>query len=819
MKRVLLAIVLLSTTWAGAATFTATTSGNWNSTTTWGSSGSGCHNAYPCMTDGISAGDIVIINTNVTVTCPDGTVCSVGNSPATNAAVLTANGTGSLTIGTGGAGATFVYAGRVQFTIGIVTMGKGSKIQYDSSWSSASTTVAYTWDCTAASCSASAFLWQVNGNAGSHAAIEGDTFKDSTGLIKSGACTTANTCLAGAFNFDGGTVYSTANQGQGTISYLDIQDVLGSPVASNGVAAWITAVKTGSNSAFDHITVTNSGTFIVIETASATVGLTINGLAVTNSRYTLAPSSGADPGAIGCLNVIERSVTSATFSISNAYMDCGVNWPSTNSQYGIFTWRNIHMYRGPNGSNPGLWVGTANGSGISPTDLFDEYFIYPSAYITGGSDTNGRPNQPVCFMVNSILWGPKVSTSGQHIQSFTGGLFTAPASCATARIMNNTWGAAGSVVSSPPAETITSVAIAGGPLGQATTLTFSGNVILPDQFGYASMGFPFGRYSATLSSHILHVIAQNNVSYSTVLGGLTNAGDWQTNGAMGFEGNATQQGIVQSFNANLLWNSQSGTTAPAEMCDSRNANFISPNQPVQLMTNNACASIAASAPCICSTSGANDPAKWVVTGPQNDIIMTHAPVMVNPNYNVPTFDILYLIPSGLLGGVVGQNPATYWSGQTGWRNAWSASSVSYARGDIVSDSAGNWGGNTTYWRCVQAHTSSTMNRPSIGVDPANVYNDYNQFWEPAYFNYFRQQIFAGTTFTEGAVPLMTDINGNPEPMHMIGLLNQWLHQGMRTMEPTLWRGCLLAPFPSTTATECGNLYAPSQHIPPPPSTI
>ena len=45
-------------------------------------------------------------------------------------------------------------------------------------------------------------------------------------------------------------------------------------------------------------------------------------------------------------------------------------------------------------------------------------------------------------------------------------------------------------------------------------------------------------------------------------------------------------------------------------------------------------------------------------------------------------------------------------------------------------------------------------------------------------------------FSEGAVPQLTDINGNPEPMHMIGLLNAWLRQGMATMEPQLWNGCL-----------------------------
>ncbi len=74
--------------------------------------------------------------------------------------------------------------------------------------------------------------------------------------------------------------------------------------------------------------------------------------------------------------------------------------------------------------------------------------------------------------------------------------------------------------------------------------------------------------------------------------------------------------------------------------------------------------------------------------------------------------------------------------------------------------------------------------------------------------FFRAQVFAGTQFYEGSVLALTDINGNPEPMHIIGLLNAWLRQGYRTMEPPLWRGCL-------SGAECGPSYTAIQHIPPP----
>ncbi len=59
---------------------------------------------------------------------------------------------------------------------------------------------------------------------------------------------------------------------------------------------------------------------------------------------------------------------------------------------------------------------------------------------------------------------------------------------------------------------------------------------------------------------------------------------------------------------------------------------------------------------------------------------------------------------------------------------------------------------------------------------------------------------------------LTDYLGNPEPMHMIGLLNAWLRQGHITMEPTLWRGCL-------TGNECGLYRANNQHMPLPTPTI
>src|SRR5215469_6227570 len=80
-------ILLLLTSTALGANFVAANSGDWQSTTTWASSGTGCHVAYPCITDTYTAGapvngDTVSLN-GKTVTCSTGETCSFGRSPST----------------------------------------------------------------------------------------------------------------------------------------------------------------------------------------------------------------------------------------------------------------------------------------------------------------------------------------------------------------------------------------------------------------------------------------------------------------------------------------------------------------------------------------------------------------------------------------------------------------------------------------------------------------------------------------------------------------------------------------------------------------
>ena len=784
---VLLSVISLGSV-ASGANYTATTSGNWRTAATWTHTGTPCnatglypvYNGDPNNTVGTTCGDtIVAINTGVVVTIPNGEADSVGNSPATNAAVMTSAGSGTITLGTG---STLTYAGRVRLGSGTITMGAGSKLQYDSSYSSASTTVHYTWDWSTPASFAP--VWAVSGTSGSHVTIEGDS---SLAATKNGSVCALGACLAGSFNNDGVTA-APNNSGQGTISYLDIKDVYGSALGGNTVS-WLTATEAGPNSAFDHITVTKSGAMELVETSGATVGLTINGLAITSSTYTLAGG--------GCLVIKENSATAEVYSISNAYIDCGVGAIFTPNT-GIYTWRNVLMYRSPNGSFPGRYVGMYNSSGVSSPDVFDEYYVYPSTYITGTVQDSIRPLTPVFAMINSVFFSPKTSLQGTHIQLFTANIQYLPAS-GNLNIKNNVFGTMGvNTNQGTQAQLTVSMSAGANSVPRPVTLTVTGNVSLCDQWGYSGFAIPFTRWNGAVQTNTITETVENNTGCAAVIGGLATTNDNAgQEGAVGFEG-PVQAGcgstcLSETVDSNL-WFNLLNLEVP-EVCGTDNTNFALPNPQPLILKNNAVANTPTSVPAICNDHNPGNPSTWPQSGPVNDVILNHLPAMVDPQArrSPMTFDQDYLIPQGILGGVVNQNPAAYWAGQGA--TAW-APSTSYAVGAIVSDSqTGSWGGKTLYWRCTQAHnsgaTSPNITRPSTGVDPANIYNDFNQFWEPAYMQFFRQQIYLGTTPpVDSALPQLTDINGNPEPMHMVGLLNAWIRQGMTTTDPQLTHGCL-----------------------------
>jgi hypothetical protein len=576
------------------------------------------------------------------------------------------------------------------------------------------------------------------------------------------------------------------NSGQGTISYLDIKDVYGSPLGGNTVS-WLTATETGANSAFDHITVTNSGAMELVETSGATVGLTIDGLAITSSTYT------AQGG--GCLVIRENSTTAAVYSLSNAYFDCGVTVDYTGN-YSIYTWRNVLMYRSPNGSFPGHYVGITNGSGISPIDVFDEYFLYPSVFYSGSTPDSIRPLTPAFALTNSVLWSPKTSIGGTHVQLFTAGIQYLPAS-GNSIIKDNVLGAMGvNTTMGTTQQLTTSMSTSTANLSRSLNMTVSNNVSLCDQWGYSSLPVPFTRQAGPGSSNVLTLLFENNTICTAIIGGLTNTSDNTGNeGATGFEGSSTIPNVHLTFDSNLYWNNLN--LAVPEVCGSDNTHFIAPNQPIVSLTNNAVANTNTNSttPAICNDGNAGNPSTWVqtgpfVTGPQADVMLPNQlPAFVDASRSPVTFDVDYLIPKGHY-GITAYTGATDFNGNPqNYRGVWMTSQT-YNPGDIVSDSqTGSWSGKTLYWRCIQTHTAAALNRPSTGVDPANIYSDFNQFWELAYMQFFRQQVYNGTVLPDPTLPTLTDVNGNPEPGHMIGLLNAWIRHGMTATAPQLTSGC------------------------------
>ena len=95
--------------------------------------------------------------------------------------------------------------------------------------------------------------------------------------------------------------------------------------------------------------------------------------------------------------------------------------------------------------------------------------------------------------------------------------------------------------------------------------------------------------------------------------------------------------------------------------------------------------------------------------------------------------------------------ATDWLGHTATAGAWSSSSVSYAVGDIVSDSqSGVWQGKTVLYRALAAHTSAATNRPANG---ATWQTDCGggPCWEYASAYYLRDLIARGTRITDASI--------------------------------------------------------------------
>src|SRR5580704_17024211 len=753
---VLLVLLVLSVPFVNAATFTASHSGDWNTPSTWGLSGSAtCGTNIPCMTSASLPGDTVTIPDNITVTCTlSGENCSAGASLAARGTAIAlthvAGDAGGIHIG---GTATFVYAGDVDLTAGTFTVDAGGLIQHDSSWSSASTSINYHF-ATNSTNSGGVYgpaVFAINGTPGNHVTWQGDSYYSS--LSKPSACA-VNTCLAGAVGWNG-TSYN--DMGGGTISYLDVKNVAGT-VRQGALTGWNLSVMNNSTT-MTGVTFNKSGYVGVVIVAGATGSFTFDRGAFTNCA------------ASGCLTV-QGTTGSATgtYAITNTIADYTVYAGLVPTAHN-FTYRNIFIWTNPTAGIPG------QGPGFHQVDAstFDQLFIDNNSWNTGTSIVNGRSWMPSNTITNSVLWDERTIANSYHNQTFQGSYGNTSGTGPFLQ-MNNVFGSMGIVGPG----SVAANTFGGIPPGGSSTATVKGNVNLCGYNGTSSASLNTVYISNGNTSNVA-ITEENNTSCSGVAVGLGSA--QQPNGTAGAETITVASGTIALMDSNLFFRNDAGGPI-AEVCDFVNTSYNATPW-IALLENNAVVNTNTSAAAICTAS-----AGWVVTGPVGDIIIQNRPpALVEPNRSVPLFDTEYLQPAGLL------NVSSY--GATPW-----ASGTSYTVGQYVSDSqTGVFGGKTTYWRCTQAHTASSLNRPVTGIDAANPYRGHEAFWEEAYLPWFRAAVTAGTQYTDGAI--------GANNVYVVGLLNAWLRQGMTSMEPRLWNGCL-------NGKECGAIQLTViQHIPPP----
>ncbi len=781
MKYLSAAVLIFFASVACAATFTAVQSGDWNAPSTWGLSGSAtCHTNIPCKTDAGNSGDTILIPDKYTITCGANgdETCSVGNSPAsatTNVLAFTSStGGGGIhvcgktsTAGCAGGtnGSVLIYAGSIGWSAsgssqGTFIFDPGSTLQYDSSWASTPSSVAYVVSTKSTAGATSNAMWAINGISTSHITFQGDSFYSSQ--RKSSACTSAGSCLGGTVGNNGG---SYNESGCGTVTYLDM---------SNFQGGWNSNIYQLCSTSISYSTFTNTG---VMTTTAVPSG---------NKNWSLANVNFSKCRA-ACLTFTGQSTATGTFSLTNAAFDSSVSYGSIT--YPRWNVQNVFISSGALNGAGGLNPGFQNvGAWIA-----DQIFIYHNGVTTNPTTDAGQlSNVPVEATSNSVFWRENfLQAAGLHNHSWQHVM--TDVSSSTAKFINNVYGAMGGSLFNPNngGDTFTSTAWQQLP-ASATTYQFTGNVALCGANGLASHSL-FHMTNIAATAGTISVTAENNTSCSSAY---SVAGNLDENGAITAEAmSGTYTNYFNSIDSNLFYQVTGGHPI-IEISGPQNLTHI-----IGTLANNAVVNTNTGAAAICSGC-----TNWAANaGPVNDItIQSRPPVLVEANRSVPLFDTEYLIPAGIL-------PANYYTSDPQWQGAWSGSHGTYNIGDVVSDAQSTvFGGKAIYWRCIQSHTaSSTLNRPVTGFNSSQPFYGYQAYWELAYLKYARTAVVAGTTYVDGALPALVETTGAAVPMYFNGLLNAWLRQGMTSMEPTLWNGCL-------NGKECGAIqFTAIQHIPPP----
>ncbi len=229
MKRLIVTFLSLSCAWSAA--FTASVTGNWASTSTWGGSGPPGN------------GDTVTINDGITVTIPVSTSVTIGTSPANDsgtAAIATVSDTGSGILIVNG---TLIFRGPLHQGRALWVVGPGAIVTHDSSLASVPSAAHYSWYIGPVSTSVGtcgAVYLTVNGSTGSHV-----TFN-----------------VASSSGFAGGLQANVGAQcsGQMYATFLDVDHWGGGTNISSWFMTHNIFSGTGASATCDDCTFSNSGT-------------------------------------------------------------------------------------------------------------------------------------------------------------------------------------------------------------------------------------------------------------------------------------------------------------------------------------------------------------------------------------------------------------------------------------------------------------------------------------------------------------------------------------------------------------------------------
>lgn len=764
IKRVILLTALLACApLARATAFTASgTGGDWNTPATWGLTGTAtCGTNIPC----ISTGDSVTIAAAQVITCTGASeVCSVGpnnaaNSSGTNGINDTDTaGTSGLTIGPT---AVFVYGGNLTFTGGTFTIQcSGSncgRLQYDSSYSSGSTTAEY-------------WIWMNNtatphgsfsmvGTSSAEIIVDGDSNDDTYTCANGSPCRNGSTCAAGACLSGGiqsGTTTARNDQNNGTFKYVTFEHMRGTGSFSSTTVSLYFGVQAHNMDIENCI-------FKDLLLIQITTGAAGTGVGVATWLYNQVIQSAASGTTFGEFNIQNTNGSANTFTLAHSTFDWWFAPTAMSQKTSTQTWTNIFSYldQVSETSNP-----CAKQAGL---ELFDQIFCY------NNQSGSGSPQETLpSRLTNSVYWIEQSLSGGTGSSEMVNSVASQLSTAQTSSFSGNVIGGMSQILTA--AQQANSVSLVAAPTAAQHTVNKTNNVTLCGANGVESVAFSRTDATTGSASFPLNINTKNNTFCSL---GFTTS-DAQVH-QMGFTNVTVTAGTFPAVQNNLYFRNDAGAFI-GEVCSSTTP--ASAAGAITTLSNNALFNTGTSSN-ICTNSTAVPS-----SGPSNDVIVqSRKPLMIESGRSLPLFDSEYLTPAGLL------NTSSY--GATAWTTA-----TNYTVGQYVSDSqAGLFGGKTTYWYCLVSHTSSSSNRPVSGF--TSPHSGHNAVWEEAWIPWFRGQVLAATVFQDGA--LTNGLTPVPTTMYAVGLLNTWLRHGFITLEPSMWTGCL-------NGAECGIQTPINQHL-------